>query len=146
MNIDPNKLLEKIRINQALAQAKKVGAQVSPAVAATIRNAWKEKVPISVIRAALREMGVPMSPTMISKIAKSPTPRRKRGRSAQIGTSSDGEAIVVGQSAPVEEGASHSGAITLPSDHSSSNNTSTEKRPLAALTKANASDWRGPRS
>lgn len=146
MKIDPHELQEKINIANAAAQAKKAGAQVSPAVAATIRNAWKEKVPISVIRTALREMGIPMSPTMVSKIAKSPSPRRKRGPSAQIGTSSDGETIVVGQSAPVEEGASQSGGITLPSDHSSSNNTSTEKRPLAALTKVNAAAWRGPRS
>ncbi len=128
MKIDARELQEKINITNAAAQAKKAGAQVSPEVAETIRNAWKAKVPISVIRAALREMGVPMSPTMISKIAKSPTPRRKRGPSAQIGTPSDGE-IIVGLSAPVEQGVSRSGVITLSSDQSSSNNTSTERGP-----------------
>lgn len=128
MKIDARELQEKINITNAAAQAKKAGAQVSPEVAETIRNAWKAKVPISVIRAALREMGVPMSPTMISKIAKSPTPRRKRGPSAQIGTPSDGE-IIFGLSAPVEQGVSRSGVITLSSDQSSSNNTSTERGP-----------------
>jgi hypothetical protein len=138
MKIDVRELQDKIRVNNAAAQAKKMGAQVSAEVAAIIRDAWRAKVPISVIRESLRDMGVPMSPTMVSKIAKSPTPRRKRGLSAQVGAPSVGE-TVGGQSAPIEQLGPCSGVVTLPSDHSSTDGTGSVKRPFANLTKVNAS-------
>lgn len=143
MKIDAHELQEKINIANAAAQAKKAGAQVSPAVAATIRNAWKEKVPISVIRTALREMGVPMSPTMISKIAKSPTPRRKRGLAAQNSGPVEGGGVV-SENGPGNQGPFRFGVATFPSEHRNSNNTSATRSPMENLAAANPSSRRGP--
>jgi hypothetical protein len=142
MNVDVNALQMKIRTKHAAALAKRAGAQISPEVAAAIREAYREGTSISVIRESLREMGINMSPTKVKGFATMP---RKRRVAVPAPGGASGVCDVHAQSGTDVLPQSQSGAVAASTDHVTPGAANRGMSALASLTAANAATRPGAR-